>query len=93
MKAPTLALSIGFLVNQWACSDGFISSSVPSMADRRSQLGAATSLPLGDASLQPVVETTKEEEPNVGVLLLNLGGPEKTDDVEGTGMNNDIANT
>jgi hypothetical protein len=48
-------------------------------ASHRTKLAAATSLPLED--FVPVVQ--KEEESNVGVLLLNLGGPEKTDDVEG----------
>ena len=80
MKAPILALSIGFVVNHLTSCHAFTSNSVPTV-DRRSQLDAATSLPLGDANLQRV--ETKEEQPNVGVLLLNLGGPEKTDDVEG----------
>jgi hypothetical protein len=48
-------------------------------ASHRTKLAAATSLPLAD--FDSVVR--KEEESNVGVLLLNLGGPEKTDDVEG----------
>lgn len=64
-------------MNQLTSCHAFTSNSVPTV-DRRLQLEAATSLPLGDANLQ-----TKEEQPNVGVLLLNLGGPEKTDDVEG----------
>eukprot|EP00980_Cylindrotheca_fusiformis_P004676 scaffold992_cov116-Cylindrotheca_fusiformis.AAC.11 len=41
-------------------------------------LAAATSLPLEEFT----AVAPKEEESNVGVLLLNLGGPEKTDDVE-----------
>lgn len=82
MKVHILAVSIGFILNQSTSCCAFTSNRVPA-ADRRSQLGAATSLPLGDASLQRV--EPREEEPNVGVLLLNLGGPEKTDDVEGTG--------
>ena len=80
MKAPTLVLSIGFLANQFSQCDAFTSCRI-SAVDWLSELGAATSLPLGEASFQPV--EAKEKDPNVGVLLLNLGGPEKTDDVEG----------
>ena len=36
--------------------------------------------------LLPVPLECEEDEPRVGVLLLNLGGPEKTEDVEGTYM-------
>jgi hypothetical protein len=50
-------------------------------ASHRTNLAAATSLPLEDFVPVPVVQT--QEESNVGVLLLNLGGPEKTEDVEG----------
>lgn len=46
----------------------------------RTELAAATSLPLGDYSS---IVNEENSESNVGVLLLNLGGPEKTDDVEG----------
>ncbi|KAL3942989.1 MAG: hypothetical protein SGBAC_002896 [Bacillariaceae sp.] len=81
MKAPTLALSIGFLANQLSHCNAFTSNRIHAV-DRRSALGAATSLPLGEASFQPVA-ANKQEDPNVGVLLLNLGGPEKTEDVEG----------
>ena len=42
------------------------------------QLHAATSLPLGGTASLAV-----DDEPKVGVLLLNLGGPETGDDVEG----------
>ena len=42
------------------------------------ELSAATALPL-----QETVEVAADEEPKVGVLLLNLGGPETGDDVEG----------
>jgi hypothetical protein len=47
---------------------------------KRTSLSAATSLPLDDFV---VIPEQVEEESNVGVLLLNLGGPEKVDDVEG----------
>jgi hypothetical protein len=42
------------------------------------KLGAATALPLGETVALP-----QEDDPKVGVLLLNLGGPEKGEDVEG----------
>ena len=51
----------------------------PVATTAKTQLSVASSIPLGDYS--SVAE--EEEESNVGVLLLNLGGPEKTDDVEG----------
>jgi len=81
MKAPNLALSITILANQMSPCVAFTSSRIL-VTDHRSQLGAATSLPLGDGTVQPI-DAAKEEDPNVGVLLLNLGGPEKTEDVEG----------
>lgn len=44
---------------------------------------AATGIPID--GLAPAGTTEKDEDaPNVGVLLLNLGGPETGDDVEGT---------
>ena len=42
------------------------------------QIEAATALPLESS-----ISFATEKEPNVGVLLLNLGGPETGDDVEG----------
>jgi hypothetical protein len=48
------------------------------LASATTKLAAATALPL-----EGVVTIAKEEEPKVGVLLLNLGGPETGDDVEG----------
>jgi hypothetical protein len=48
------------------------------LASTPTRLAAATAL-----SLEGAVATTKVEEPKVGVLLLNLGGPETGDDVEG----------
>ena len=50
------------------------------MSSRKpTKIEAATALPI-DTS----VTTSKDEEPKVGVLMLNLGGPETGDDVEGT---------
>ena len=51
----------------------------------RSQLNAATAFPMEipkfDVNTSPVAATASQ--PKVGVLLLNLGGPETGDDVEG----------
>lgn len=56
---------------------GFLVQSASSHASL--VLNAATSLPLG----QTIEGTPAAEETKVGVLLLNLGGPETGDDVEG----------
>jgi len=45
-------------------------------------LKAATGIPLDNKATQ-FTAPAKEEAPNLGVLLLNLGGPETGDDVEG----------
>jgi len=43
------------------------------------KLNAATAMPIGNSE---IAEASSAEKPNVGVLLLNLGGPETGDDVE-----------
>ena len=49
-----------------------------------SRLKAATTLPLeADGVPAPEPAVTKKQSSKVGVLLLNLGGPETGDDVEG----------
>ena len=48
------------------------------LAQSTTELAAATALPL-----QETAEGSANEESKVGVLLLNLGGPETGDDVEG----------
>ena len=57
-------------------------------SSRTSQLNVASSLPLN--GFQPntnngleVVDSNDQNDSKIGVLLLNLGGPEKTEDVEG----------
>ena len=58
----------------------FLRSGHPS----RGSLGVATSAPLDTvAPSTETVEKGSDEETRVGVLLLNLGGPEKAEDVEG----------
>ena len=47
---------------------------------RKTALSVASSLPLPPQNGASVVDNT----PKVGVLLLNLGGPETGDDVEGS---------
>ena len=82
MKLSSLCI-VAVLQLQRICSGLTVSNNVPSscsLAPSTTRLSAATSLPLA-GDLVSVEE--KEEESNVGVLLLNLGGPEKTDDVEG----------
>lgn len=51
----------------------------PNQVPQKASLDAATALPI-DASM-PL--GSEEEESKVGVLMLNLGGPETGDDVEG----------
>jgi hypothetical protein len=67
-----------------ACVSGF--SPHPSVRrdfQSASRLDAATSLPLESYS-SPVPESLVDAAaPQVGVLLLNLGGPETSEDVEG----------
>ena len=73
------------------CSRGAVLSFVPatvSTSNRgssRSQLNAATAFPMEipnfDVNTSPAAATASQ--PKVGVLLLNLGGPETGDDVEG----------
>lgn len=47
-------------------------------------LEAATALNLPAAGgAEPIADAPQEEQPSIGVLLLNLGGPETGDDVEG----------
>ena len=57
-----------------------------------SQLNVAAGLPMNEMSSSSndnpnnelqVVDTNDQYDSKVGVLLLNLGGPEKTEDVEG----------
>lgn len=60
-------------------------SGISSLSSVPTKLAAATALPL---ELSPAV--SEEEEPKVGVLLLNLGGPETGDDVEGVFQSNAI---
>ena len=47
-------------------------------------VGVAPSAPITTLEPTSANPDTTEEEPKVGILLLNLGGPEKSDDVEGT---------
>lgn len=48
------------------------------------QVSISTPTPfLQEESFESNVVTEEEKQPKVGVLLLNLGGPEKTEDVEG----------
>lgn len=54
-----------------------LQSAVPSTL-----LQAATGIPFDGPATELAVED--EDSPNVGVLLLNLGGPETGEDVEGT---------
>ena len=52
-----------------------------SLLHSRTKLSAATALPVG--SVAPAITAEAENDEKVGVLLLNLGGPETGDDVEG----------
>jgi hypothetical protein len=78
--SPTLlALSLSLQL-----CDGFsVSSSQPSLhfGSSTTRLGAATALPLDVAVPQVTAEANDEK---IGVLLLNLGGPETGEDVEGS---------
>jgi hypothetical protein len=47
------------------------------------ELKAATSLPLESSFVEASTTLQLNESPRIGVLLLNLGGPETGDDVEG----------
>ena len=76
-------------------SSSMTASASPSQkhgSSRTSQLNVASSLPLN--GFQPntnngleVVDSNVQNDSKVGVLLLNLGGPEKTEDVEGASAN------
>ena len=73
-----LAFLFSLLVHAcWSFSVG-PEGGTPTSASPTTKLAAATALPLGEP-----VTTPKEEESKFGVLLLNLGGPETGDDVEG----------
>lgn len=48
-------------------------------------LQAATGIPV-DGPVPVVPDAVEEDKPSVGVLLLNLGGPETSADVEGTAL-------
>jgi hypothetical protein len=80
---PTsLALSISLRL-----CDGFsVSSPQPSLnhlgSSTTTRLGAATALPLDVAP--PVTAEAEANDEKIGVLLLNLGGPETGEDVEGS---------
>lgn len=63
-----------------AGSHGFQMQSLPSTRAASTRLEAATALPVDNSVAVP----REAEETKVGVLLLNLGGPETGDDVEGT---------
>jgi hypothetical protein len=58
-------------------SDGLTPVSPANSNKLSSQLSVASALPL------EVIPETVEDEEKVGVMLLNLGGPETGDDVEG----------
>jgi hypothetical protein len=47
------------------------------------ELKAATSLPMDSSFVGSTTTLQVDESPRIGVLLLNLGGPETGDDVEG----------
>lgn len=82
MKLSFLGFAIFLQTNQLGCGFSIVKLKTDVAAkstSHRTSLAAATSIPLED--FIPIVQ--EEEESNVGVLLLNLGGPEKTDDVEG----------
>ena len=91
-----LLLSDVSRVDAFAPSSSCVSSSMTASASpsqkhvssRTSQLNVASSLPLN--GFQPntnngleVADSNDQNDSKVGVLLLNLGGPEKTEDVEG----------
>jgi hypothetical protein len=84
LPTTTLALSLSLRL-----CDGFsVSSSQPSFnhhlgSSTTTRLGAATALPLD--VLSPVTEEANDDK--IGVLLLNLGGPETGEDVEGSFVN------
>lgn len=83
MKVSSLSI-VAILQLQKICSGLTVGNNAPSscsLAPATTRLSAATSLPLAGDLVS--VEEEEVEESNVGVLLLNLGGPEKTDDVEG----------
>jgi hypothetical protein len=77
-----LPISLALSLNLRLC-DGFsVSSSQPSLnlGSSTTRLGAATALPLD--VVPPVAAEAIDEK--IGVLLLNLGGPETGEDVEGS---------
>jgi hypothetical protein len=61
-------------------SHGFQMQSLPPSRTHLATLEAATALPVENFAAAP----GEVEDSKVGVLLLNLGGPETGDDVEGT---------
>ena len=72
-RFPILAIALSSVA-------AFGPRSVPNQQPQKLTLDAATALPI-DASVPLARE---EQESKVGVLMLNLGGPETGDDVEGT---------
>jgi len=79
MKWPSMALFVQALLLHASC-DGF---QIPSLRSaprvHDTTIDAATALPV-DSGL---VAGQDNSESKIGVLLLNLGGPETGDDVEG----------
>lgn len=81
LAALFLATASGFSPSARQVSAGISSSS---SCRSITVLQAATSLPLESFSAPlPEESASAADTPKVGVLLLNLGGPEKADDVEG----------
>ena len=77
-----LPTSLAFSLSLRLCAGFSVSSSQPSLnlGSSKTRLGAATALPLDMVSQV----TTEANDEKIGVLLLNLGGPETGEDVEGS---------
>jgi hypothetical protein len=88
MRLSHLSLALLLLPQ---CCWGFLSSSSRSLSfvsspSTSNRLQAATAITIGqsDVLAVPQDQSSSIDTPKVGVLLLNLGGPETGDDVEGT---------
>lgn len=80
MRPQHLAFLVLFVPFCWSFSSSFVG--VQRQPFGTTGLKAATGIPL-DSPCSDFAETV-EEKPSVGILLLNLGGPETGEDVEGT---------
>ena len=86
-----LLLTTSVDVDAWTSSSSTKGRNSFQSIQKTSSLNVATGIPMdgsfGSGGFVPVVgtgtETTNDNDSKVGVLMLNLGGPEKTEDVEG----------